>query len=72
MLENYELLTPMGNWRSSSHRIWEWTTSEDEKIMFQHFDDKCIKFIKSQKRGRGMWVKEGESDSFFLKKIMFW
>ena len=28
MLENFELLTPQGNWIFLSHRVWEWVTND--------------------------------------------
>ena len=68
LLENYELPTPMGKWIASSHRIWEWTTDTEEKELFRQYDDKCVKYAKSQGRVRGLWVKEGESESYFEDK----
>ena len=54
----------MGKWTAFSHRIWEWTTNTEEKELFRQFDDKCVKYVKSQGRARGLWVKEGESVSY--------
>lgn len=65
---NYGLMTPLGEWKNKSHRIWKWYKDPTHNLLYHNDNDAIVVYEQKKSSRAGKWSKS-EKEGYKLNGV---